>query len=92
MRRMDKVFEEKGITYEADDRMIMMGAEYDCCQKVVDITKDFIITVYYSAVLDPMLNIFDRKTFQFIAQQDMMPDYEFFGEKSKNPWGVAVEC
>ena len=88
---MDKVFEEKGITYEADDYMIGMGPEYDNCQRLVDITDNFIITVFYSAVLDPMFNIFDRRTFEFIAQQDYQPDYYFFGQKSKNPWGVAVE-
>ena len=92
MTRLKREMLERGIIYEADEQMMMWGPEYDTCQRLVDITNDFIIAVWYSAVLDPMLNIFDRKTFQFIAQQDMMPDYEFFGEKSKNPWGVAVEC
>lgn len=90
MRKMDKVFYEKGIAYE-DDPYWNKAPEYECCQRVVDITKDFIITVYYSAVLDPMFNIYDRYTFEFIAQQDVNPDYYFFGEKSRNPWGVAVE-
>lgn len=90
MRRMDKVFTEKGIIFEADDYQIMKGAEYDCCQRVVDITPDFIIAVYYSAVIDPMFSIYDRHTFELIAQQDVIPDYYFFGDKCKNPWGVAT--
>lgn len=93
MTRLKKELTKAGIIFEADDYdIIMKGAEYDCCQRVVDITPDFIITVYYSAVLDPMFNIYDRRTFQFIAQQDVSPDYYFFDKKSMNPWGVAVEA
>ena len=88
---MDKVFEEKGIVFEADERMMMMGPEYDNCQHLVDITKDFIIAVFYSGVIDPMFMLYDRKTLNLIAQQDVYPEYSFFGEKSKNPWMVAVE-
>ena len=90
MRKMDRVFAERGITYEADEWAIMWGPEHDCCQRVVDITKDFIIAVYYSAVLDPMFNIYDRRTFKLIAQQSVNPEYTFFGEKCNNPWDVAV--
>ena len=89
MRKMDKVFEERGITYEADEYAIMMGAEYDTCQKVIDITNDFIITIWYSAVLDPMLSIYDRRTFELIGQQNYRPEYEFCGIRSCNPWGSA---
>ena len=90
MRRMDKVFEEKGIIYEADERAMMWGPEYDTCQKLVDITNDFIIAVWYSAVLDPQFVLYDRRSLQMIAQQNVSPEYEFFGDKSKNPWYVAV--
>jgi len=90
MRRMDKVFEERGIVYEADEQMIMWGPEYDTCQKLVDITDDFIIAVWYSAVLDPQFVLYDRRSLQMIAQQNVSPEYEFFGDKSKNPWYVAV--
>lgn len=92
MTRLKKELTKAGIIFEADDYDIMKGAEYDCCQRVVDITSDFIITVYHSAVIDPMFNIYDRRTFQFIAQQDVSPDYYFFDRKSMNPWGVAVEA
>ena len=90
MRRMDKVFEEYGIIYEADDYQLLWGPEYDTCQKLVDITDDFIIAVHYSAVLDPVFSIYDRRSFKMIAQQEVRPEYTFFGDKSRNPWGVAV--
>ena len=91
MTRLKAELAKRGIIYEADEYdIIMRGAEYDCSTKLVDVTNDFIITVFYSAVLDPMLNIYDRRTFKLIGQQDLRPDYMFFGHKSKNPWGVAV--
>jgi len=90
MTRLKAELAKRGIIYEADEYAMMKGAEYDMCQKLVDIVGDYIITIWYSAVLDPMLNIYDRRTFEFIAQQDLRPDYMLFGHKSKNPWGVAV--
>lgn len=90
MRRMDKVFEERGITYEADEQMMMWGPEYDSRQKLVDITDDFIIAVWYSAAVDPQFVLYDRRSLQMIAQQNVNPEYEFFGYKNKNPWYVAV--
>lgn len=91
MTRLKAELAKRGIIYEADYyNIVMRGPEYDCSAKLVDVTSDFIITIFYSAVLDPMLNIYDRRTFELIAQQDVRPDYMFFGDKSKNPWGVAV--
>ena len=90
MRRMDKVFKKLGITYEADEWDLMKGPEYDWCRKVVDITGDFIIAVMYSAVLDPELYIYDRRSFQLIAKQDMFPDYTFASPESgrtSRTWG-----
>ena len=88
MRRMDKVFYEKSIAYEDDP--YWNNTPYECCQAVVEITKDYIITVFYSSVLDPMFNLYDRRTFEFVGQQNVNPEYTFFGEKSRNPGGVAV--
>lgn len=90
MNKVEKVLTEKGILYEADDYQCSKGAEYDWCRRLVDITDDFIITVMYSAVLDEALYIYDRRTFELVAEQSLFPEYTFFGEKSKNPWGVAA--
>ena len=91
MRRMDKVFTEKGIIFEADEYdIVMKGAEYDTCRQLVDITKDFIITIMYSAVLDPIFYIYDRHTFDLIAEQDLYPSYMFANEdsaKTSRTWG-----
>ena len=48
--------------------------EYDDCQKLVGVTDQFIICVYYSAVLDPELRLYDRYTFKLIAGQLLRPD------------------
>ena len=88
MNKMEKFLENKGIIYEADEYMIMMGPEHDTCRKLVDITKDFIITVFYSAVLDPEIHIFDRHTFEMVAQQNLYPDEMCFW--GSNKWGSYV--
>lgn len=86
MNKMEKFLENKGIIYEADEFEMMKGPEYDWCRKLVDITDQFIITVMYSAVLDPEIHIFDRHTFEMVAQQNLYPDpYGLFGERNK--WG-----
>lgn len=88
MRRMDKEFEKRGITWESDEMdIIMKGLEYDSCQKLVDITEDYIITVFYSAVLDPELMLYDRRTFEPIAVQNLYPEMSFSGSRT---WGSAV--
>ena len=88
MTRLKKELEKAGIIYEADEYMIMMGPEHDSCRKLVDITKDFIITVFYSAVLDPEIHIFDKNTFEMIAQQNLYPDDMCFIDS--NRWGSFV--
>ena len=89
MTKLEKVLTDKGIIYEADEYMMMMGPEHDCCRKLVEITDQFIITVFYSAVLDPEIHIFDRHTFEIVAQQNLYPDpYGLFGER--NRWGSYV--
>ena len=61
MTRLKKELTKRGIIWEESDLM-MMGPEYDTSQHLVDITEDFIITVHYSAVLDPVLTLWDRRT------------------------------
>ena len=85
MTRLKKELTDRGILYEADDYWVLMhGIEHDWCRKLVDITDQFIITVMYSAVLDTELHIFDRNTFELVAQQNLYPDP--CGVWKENPW------
>lgn len=88
MRRMDKEFEKRGITWETDDYDIIVKGKIDDCRKVVEITDQFLITVFYSQVLDPEFHIFDRKTLEMIAVQDVYP-HQLLGGKTRT-WGSAV--
>jgi hypothetical protein len=72
MNRLKKELTKKGILYEADDFEISRGAEYDWCRRLVTITDQFIVTVMYSAVLNPEFQLFDRNTYEMIAQQNVL--------------------
>ena len=94
MRKLNKVLLDKGILYEADEWDIMRGAEYDISRQLVEITKDFIITVMYSAVLDPIFYLYDRKTLELIGEQNVFPEPKIWG--AGNTWGsycwTGEEC
>lgn len=90
MRRMDKEFKRVGITFEADDFDIMRGPEYDVDRKLVDITGEYIITVTYSAVLDPQLDLWDRHTFDWVGSQNLYPDEMTFGVKFNKWWSQVA--
>ena len=89
MTRLKKELYDRNIIWDEDDYMIMMGPEHDNCSHLVDITDQFLITVFYSAVLDPILYLYDRKSLKCIAQQEMYKDE--FGFADVNPWGVWFE-
>ena len=72
MTRLKKELEKAGIIYEADERMMMMGPEHDWSRELVTITDKFIVTVMYSAVLNPEFQLFDRNTYELIAQQNVL--------------------
>lgn len=80
MTRLKKELTERGIIYDADEYMIMMGPEHDEDARLVSITDKFLITVVYSAVLDPVLYLYDRKTLKRIAYQNLYPETMFFGQ------------
>ena len=89
MRKMDKVFADKGIIFEPDDMMIWYGPEHDESQCVVTITDKFIIAKYDSAVIDPEIKLYDRFTLKFVASQLMYPEV-MFNEKTRT-WMSWVE-
>jgi len=91
MTRLKKELTNRNIIWDADDYMIMMGPEHDTCSELVDITDQFVITCFHSAVLDPILHLYDRKTLQLIAYQDLYKDTNSFNLVSTNPWNAWFE-
>lgn len=88
MNRLKRELQNRGICYEADDYEILMkGAEYDCCEKLVSFTSEIIITAFCSAVIDPILRLYDAHTLAPIGEQDMFKDPDWFGKPARNPWG-----
>lgn len=95
MTRLKVELQKRNIIFDEDDVMIALkGMEYDRCAKLVSITDKFIITVMYSAVMDPILYIYDRFTFKPIAEQQLYKDIQSFGCGYFNPWYSMVyeEC
>ena len=85
MTRLKKELEKRNIIFEADDLEIALkGVEYDCSASLVAITDKFIITVTYSAVVEPTLYIYDRFTLELIGKQDLYEDTQLFC--IANPW------
>ena len=92
MTRLKKELEKRNIIFEPDDMMIALkGIEYDSSAELVEITDKFIITVMYTAVLPPILYIYDRFTFEPIAEQEMYKDTQTDGGFNWfNPWHSMV--
>jgi hypothetical protein len=87
MTRLKKELLERGILFDAPDcpRCIQDDSE----TVLVGIDKDYLITVYFSAVLDPILYIYDRYTLSQLATQYARPDDMSFG-RYFNKWGSNV--
>ena len=83
MTKLEKVLTDRGILFEPDEHMIMMGPEHDCCRRLVTITDQFIIAVLYSAVLPEQLYLYDRHTFELVGVQNLYPEDNFF---DNNRW------
>lgn len=84
MTRLKKELEKRNIIFEADEIEIAKGIEHDCSAYLVAITDKFIITVVYSAVVEPALYIHDRFTLELIGKQDLYKDTHLFCVT--NPW------
>ena len=85
MEELIKILEQKGILYEASDEDVMRGAEYDVSRQLVAVTDEFIVTIMYSMVLDPILYIYDRNTLEIIGEQYLYPEQMFCG--NTRTWG-----
>ena len=77
--------------FEASDWDVMRGPEYDQDRKLVEVTDKFIITAFFSEVLDPELHLFDRFTFKFIGSQNLRPDTCLSFGRYYNKWSSYVE-
>ena len=89
MRRLEKELEKRNIIFNADEIAVALkGIEYDCSASLVTITDKFIITVVYSAVIEPMFYIYDRFTLELIGEQEMYKDEQLFCVS--NPWHSFV--
>ena len=89
MTRLEKELEKRNIIFNADEiEIALKGIEYDCSASLVTITDKFIITVVYSAVIEPMFYIYDRFTLKLIGEQEVHKDTQFFSVA--NPWHSFV--
>jgi hypothetical protein len=87
MTRLKKELLERGILFDAPD--CPRRIEDDAERILVGIDKDYLITVYFSAVLDPILYIYDRHTLAQLATQYVRPDDMSFGIYF-NKWGSNI--
>ena len=89
MNKFEKFLEKKGIIFEADDSMISWGPEHDQSRELIDVVETsvgtVILTAFFSMVLDPEWNLFD-KDLKMIGSQDIWKDkYSLLAPE--NPWG-----
>jgi hypothetical protein len=86
---MKKELAKRNIIFEADEIDIALkGIEYDTSAHLVAVTDKFIITVVYSAVIEPMFYLYDRFTFERIGEQEVYKDMQWFCVS--NPWHSFV--
>lgn len=89
MSRLTKELKKRGIVFEADDLAIMRGAEYDIAESFFTVAGNFIITIWSSAVLDPIFKIYDCRTLKLVGTQNVYPDYMTFGDVV-NKWDPLI--
>ena len=80
MNRLKKELIKRNVLYEADQEHIERGPEYDVSRQFVTITEKVIVTVMYSAILDPMFYLYDRNTYELIGQQNVFPEPKIWGK------------
>ena len=89
MRRLEKELEKRNIIFNADEiEIALKGIEYDYSASLITITDKFIITVAYSAVVEPTFYIYDRFTLKLIGKQEVYKDEQLFCVA--NPWHSFV--
>lgn len=83
MNRLKKELAARGITYKADEvDIVMHGIEHDNAERLVSFTSDVIITVWESAVMEPVFRLYETRTFKAIGEQYVRPEMSFSGCKT----------
>ena len=93
MNRLMKELRDRGIVYETNEiDVIFRGPEHDCAAHLVTVTDKVLVIAWYSAVLPPRFELYDRITLKHIADQDMYKDDNppFYGFRHSNPWEVSI--
>lgn len=85
MNRLKKELTNRGIIYQPDEiDIVIKGVEYDMAQTLVDFTSEVIICLWSSAVMEPILKLYDAHTLTEIGEQQLYPDHTFSGART---WG-----
>lgn len=90
MRRLTKELTKAGILFETDEIEITLHGAIDACSRLVEVTQDFIITAVYSQVMPTELHLFDRKTWELVAVQNLFPEWTFANaetNRTSRTWG-----
>lgn len=74
MNAIKRELTRRGILHEANEYDYMKDAEYDMCERLVTVTREFIITVFHSAVLPSEIRLYDRTTLFPIGGQNLLPE------------------
>ena len=87
MNRLKQELHNRGITF--DDADYTGYRPYEAEEQLIAVCNGFIITGYFSNVLEPHFKLYDRN-FNHIGIQSSEKPETFFGEKCCNPWSVGV--
>lgn len=90
MNRLKKELAARGIVYEADEiDIVMHGIEHDNAERLVSFTSDIIITVWESAVMDPVFRLYETRTLKAIGEQNVYPEMSFAGCRTFGSYAYA---
>lgn len=87
MNRLKKELYKREIVYDCPD--FIDRPEDDMEIKFLFNTADYIVVGFFSAVIDPILKVYDRNLRQ-IADQNLYPETMFLGGDYNNKWCVTT--
>lgn len=74
---LENELRKRGLIWKADEiDIVMKGIEYDNCQSLQFVTKDFIVCRFDSAVMDSEFRIYD-KNYNLVGVQNVWKDAMF---------------
>lgn len=91
MNRLTRELRNRGIVYDADEIYIVLhGVEYDNSERLVSFTNDIIVTVWESAVTDPIFKLYEARTLKAIGEQYVYPEMSFSGSRTFGSYAYVV--